>query len=132
MQRVYTKSHEWLQTEKDVATVGITEYAAKEWGMLMFVHLPPIGSEVAAGEVLAEAEAIKTVHEIRSPVSGKILEVNEAVMSEAERINANPYAKWLCKVRVSAMGELLTEEEYRAYVATLKAKEAEPPHRSIV
>ena len=112
----YTKEHEWLSVEDGVATVGITAFAAESLGDIVFVQLPSAGDTVTAGEVFGEVESTKSVSELYAPVSGEVVEVNEATSNTPEVINSDPYAEgWLLKVRLTGDGpELLDSAAYAA------------------
>jgi glycine cleavage system H protein len=112
----YTAAHAWLQVDDDqVATVGITDFAQSELGDVVFVELPELASVVAGNEV-SVVESVKTASDIATPVSGDIVEVNEALRTSPELINASPYDKgWIFKIRISNKGELadlLTAGDY--------------------
>jgi glycine cleavage system H protein len=110
----YTKEHEWLNVEGDVATVGITAFAAESLGDIVFVQLPDAGSTITAGEVFGEVESTKSVSELYAPVSGEVVEVNGATSGTPEVINSDPYAEgWLLKVRLTGdVPELLDAAAY--------------------
>ena len=110
----YTKEHEWLSLDGDVATVGITAFAAESLGDIVFVQLPAAGDTVTAGEVFGEVESTKSVSELYAPVSGEVVEVNEATSERPEVINSDPYTEgWLLKVRLTGDApELLDSAAY--------------------
>jgi glycine cleavage system H protein len=112
----YTKEHEWLSVSDGVATVGITAFAAESLGDIVFVQLPDAGSTVTAGEVFGEVESTKSVSELYAPVSGEVVEVNEATSDRPEAINEDPYTEgWLLKVRLTGdVPELLDAAAYAA------------------
>lgn len=111
----YTKEHEWISVDGDVATVGITAFAAEALGDVVFVELPEVGSEVSAGTSCGEIESTKSVSELYAPVDGEITEVNEAVIDTPESVNSDPYEQgWLFKVRVESMPELMDAAAYTA------------------
>lgn len=112
----YTAEHEWLLVEGDVATVGITAYAAEKLGDVVFVELPEEGSDVAAGRVVGEIESTKSVGELFAPVDGTVTEANSAVVDAPELVNSDPFGEgWLVKVRFTALPEgLLSYDEYAA------------------
>ena len=113
----YTKSHEWVKLEGDVATVGITDYAQDALGDLVFVNLPEEGDEVTAGQVFADVESVKAVSDIYSPVSGVISEINEELLDAPETINESAFDAWFIKVEnISEEEEFMTAEEYQAFV----------------
>jgi glycine cleavage system H protein len=110
----YTKEHEWLAVDGDVATVGITSYAADQLGDVVYVDLPAVGATVAAGRVVGEIESTKSVGELFAPVDGEVVERNEAVVDDPGLVNRDPMGEaWLIKVRFSALPDLLSEAEYR-------------------
>ncbi|ALN75894.1 MULTISPECIES: glycine cleavage system protein GcvH [Staphylococcus] len=103
----YSKEHEWVKVEGNVATVGITDFAQNELGDIVFVELPEVDDEVSEGETFGSVESVKTVSELYSPVSGKIIEVNEDLEDEPEAVNESPYEKaWMVKVELSDESEL--------------------------
>ena len=112
----YTKEHEWLNVEGDVATVGITAFAAESLGDIVFVQLPEAGSNITAGEVFGEVESTKSVSELYAPVSGEVVEVNGTTADTPEVINSDPYTEgWLLKVRLTGdVPELLDAAAYAA------------------
>jgi glycine cleavage system H protein len=118
--RKYTREHEWVRLEGGVGIIGITEYAQSELGDVVFVDLPEKGRALAAGEELGTIESVKAVSEIYAPVSGEVLEVNEALRDHPEKVNGDPYGDgWLVKVRVGDRPEidrLLSSEAYRSHV----------------
>ena len=115
----YTKDDEWMLTEGDVVTVGISDYAQHELGDLVFVNLPEVGDEVVAGEAFADVESVKAVADVMSPVTGEVLEINEDLLDDAALINEDAYEAWFIKVgKVSATEELMSAEEYEAYNET--------------
>jgi len=112
----YTPEHEWLLVEGDVATVGITAYAAEKLGDVVFVELPEEGSDVAAGRVVGEIESTKSVGELFAPVDGTVTEANSAVVDSPELVNSDPFGDgWLVKVRFTELPDgLLGYDEYAA------------------
>jgi glycine cleavage system H protein len=113
----YTKEHEWIRIEGDIATVGITAYAADKLGDVVFVDLPTVGATVAEGRVVGEIESTKSVGELFAPVDGTILEINDAVVATPELVNTDPFGTgWLIKVTYTALPELLSYTEYSALV----------------
>ncbi|MBB2923609.1 glycine cleavage system protein GcvH [Cellulomonas cellasea] len=117
----YTVEHEWVDTRAGAdaaATVGITSTAADALGDIVYVELPAVGEAIAAGAVIGEIESTKSVSELFSPVTGTVVEVNEAVVETPELVNSDPFgAGWLLKVEVTETGPVLTAEEYAAQVA---------------
>jgi glycine cleavage system H protein len=122
----YTKSHEWVRTEGDVATVGVTDFAVEHLGDLVFVDLPEVGQEVTAGEKAAEVESVKAVGEVYSPVSGEVTEVNEDLADDQSSLAADPYGEgFLFKVKVTGTGEgLMDLAAYETQLATEEPPEA--------
>jgi glycine cleavage system H protein len=113
----YTKEHEWVKLEKDLATMGITDYAQGELGDIVFVELPKVGTKVEQMKSFGVIEAVKAVSELFSPVTGEVVEVNTKLESEAGLINKDPYGEgWIIKVKVkdqSEVKELLSAEDYK-------------------
>jgi glycine cleavage system H protein len=118
----YTKDHEWLAIEGDRATVGITDFAQRELGDIVYVELPPVGKTVAAGDVLGTVESVKAVSEIYAPVSGTVLEVNAALSERPEVLNRDPYGEgWVCRLRPrdpSEIEPLLDADRYRSLIGS--------------
>ena len=113
----YSKSHEWVKLDGGTAVVGLTDFAQSELGDLVFVNLPEEGDRVEAGEVFGDVESVKAVSDVYSPVTGEVTEINEELLDSPELINDNAYEAWFIKVKdVSATEELLTAEEYKAFV----------------
>ncbi|MGN6446229.1 glycine cleavage system protein GcvH [Amnibacterium sp.] len=111
----YTADHEWVDAAGDIATVGITAYAAAQLGDIVFVDLPSVGDEVEAGQVIGELESTKSVGELFCPVSGTITEVNDEVTASPEVVNSDPFgAGWLLKVQVAELPELMDKAAYDA------------------
>lgn len=114
---LYSKSHEWVKEEGDVAVIGLTDFAQSELGDLVFVNLPEEEDEVTVGEAFSDVESVKAVSDVYSPVSGVVCEVNEELLDAPERINEAPYDAWFVKVKdITDKEELLTAEEYNAFV----------------
>lgn len=103
----YAKSHEWVRIDGDIATVGITDHAQAELTDVVFVELPDNGKALAAGDATAVVESVKTASDIYSPVSGEIVEINDAVADDPALVNSSPYENgWFFKVKLSATSEL--------------------------
>ena len=117
----YTKDHEWVRVEGDVATVGVTDFAQDALGDVVFVDLPEAGEEVAAGDTVAEIESVKAVSDVFSPLTGEIAAVNEDLDGAEESVNEDPYgAGWLFQVKIADASELdgmMDVEAYKAFVA---------------
>jgi glycine cleavage system H protein len=116
----YTKEHEWVRVEGDVAYVGITDYAQSELGEIVFVEVETVGENLAAGEVFGTVEAVKTVSELFLPVDGEILEFNAELEDAPELVNEDPYGKgWMVKVSVAnaaQLDSLLSAADYEALI----------------
>lgn len=114
----YSKDHEWVRVEGDIAFVGITDYAQSQLGDIVFVDIQTEGETLAAGEVFGAIEAVKTVSDAILPVSGEIIEVNTQLESAPETVNKDPYGEgWMIKVKMSDQSELdnlLDSEQYKA------------------
>ncbi len=112
----YSDSHEWIQIESDIATIGITDFAQSELGDIVFVELPEVGEYAQRGETFGTVEAVKTVEDLIAPLSGEVLEANETLEEDAEQINKDPYgAGWMIKIRIEdeeQLEELLSPSEY--------------------
>ena len=117
--RRYTKDHEWVTVSGSTGRVGITDYAQKQLGDVVFVELPDIGRSVAQGQACGTIESVKAVSELYSPVSGKVIEANQTVTAKPESINADPHGTWLLVVELSNPTEvdgLLAADQYEALV----------------
>ncbi len=116
----YTKDHEWVRVEGDIAYVGITDYAQDELGEIVYVDVTTVGETVAKEEVFGSIEAVKTVSDLFSPLSGEVLEFNEDLNDAPELVNQDPYGKgWLIIVRINDVSELdslLNTAEYRTII----------------
>ncbi|HEY0217164.1 MAG TPA: glycine cleavage system protein GcvH [Cellulomonas sp.] len=115
----YTAEHEWITIGPvgGISTVGITASAAEALGDIVYLELPTVGSEIAAGSVVGEVESTKSVSELFSPVSGTVVDVNQAAVDEPSVVNSDPYgAGWLFTVEVTSAGALLSAEEYAAQI----------------
>jgi len=117
----YTEEHEWIFMEGDVATIGITDYAQSELGDIVYLELPDIGTKLGQMQVFGTIEAVKTVAELFSPVSGEVIEINQRLEDEPEVINSNPYDDgWIIRIRVedpSELDSLLSPEEYKSLIS---------------
>ncbi len=117
---LYTKDHEWLRADEGVGTVGITDYAQKELGDIVYVELPKTGDHVAAKESFGTVESVKAVSDLFSPVTGEVVATNSKLQNNPELLNADPHGEaWLIRVRLSDPREteqLMTAEQYEAYV----------------
>mgnify|MGYP000171725224 FL=1 len=116
----YTKEHEWIRVEGDIAYVGITDYAQEQLGDIVFVDIPTVDETLAAGETFGTIEVVKTISDLFLPVSGTILEQNEALADQPELVNQDPYGEgWIIKIKPADdanFDELLDAEAYKALV----------------
>ena len=120
---LYTKDHEWVSIEGDAATVGITDYAQEQLGELVFVELPVIGKEVRAHDEIAIVESSKAASDVYSPLTGKVIEVNQELESRPELINEDCYkGGWIAKLQLTdpkSHEDLMDTEKYKQYIAGL-------------
>ena len=116
----YTKDHEWISIEGEIATVGITDFAQRELGDIVYVEVETVGETLDADEVFGTVEAVKTVSDLFLPVSGEIIEFNEDLEDTPEDVNAEPYSKgWMIKMKVSNpddLNQLLDSNQYRELI----------------
>ena len=113
----YTRSHEWVRTEGDTATIGITDHAQDELGDIVFVELPEEGVTFDAGDSFGTVESVKAVSDLYTPVGGEVVEVNEALSDSPEKINEDPYGEgWIVKIQVSGKGDLLSASDYEQFL----------------
>jgi glycine cleavage system H protein len=113
----YTKDHEWIRLNGEVAEVGITDFAQAQLGDVVFVELPDVGRKVTAGESFGSIESVKAVSELFAPMTGEVIEVNPALKDHPEAVNSKPHETWMVKVRLSepqATGSLLDSAQYEA------------------
>jgi glycine cleavage system H protein len=117
----YTKDHEWLKVEDNIATIGITEFAQGELGDIVFVEVDTEGESLDMEEVFGTIEAVKTVSDLFMPITGEVTEFNETLEDEPELINSSPYDKgWIVKVEISDLSELdnlLSADEYKNLIS---------------
>jgi glycine cleavage system H protein len=115
----YSKDHEWVRVDGDIATIGITDYAQNSLGDVVYVEVPKPGDEFAAQESFGSVESVKAVSELFTPVSGAVVEANETLQDEPEKVNQDPYGDaWMIRIRMSHPGEvdsLLTAAEYEDF-----------------
>jgi glycine cleavage system H protein len=120
----YSKEHEWVLVEGNVATVGITDYAQDQLGDIVFVELPGLGDKVSKEDAFGVVESVKAVSDVYAPVSGKVLEVNDDLPENPEMLNEDPYGDgWMIKIEmndVEELQDLMTAAEYEEYVAEEK------------
>lgn len=115
---MYTASHEWVRFEGDDAVVGLTDYAQKSLGDLVFINLPLQGDEMKAGDQLADVESVKAVSDVFCPLPGVVAQVNEELIDHPEMINQSPYEAWIARLSpVLGKAELLTAAQYEELIA---------------
>ncbi|HEU4493522.1 MAG TPA: glycine cleavage system protein GcvH [Rubrobacteraceae bacterium] len=114
----YTRSHEWVRTEDDTATIGITDHAQDELGDIVFVELPEVGATLDPGDSFGTIESVKAVSDLYTPVGGEVVEVNEALNDSPEMVNEDPYGDgWIMRLRVSDEGSgFLSASDYEQFV----------------
>ena len=116
----YTKDHEWVKIENGTATVGITDFAQKELGDIVYVEVDTLDETVAQEEVFGSVEAVKTVSDLFAPLSGEVIEFNEALEDEPEKVNTDPYGEgWMVKIKMSdeaQVADLLSVEAYKELI----------------
>ncbi len=116
----YTKDHEWVRVEGNVATIGITDFAQKELGDIVYVDVTTIGETVAKEEIFGTVEAVKTVSDLFMPISGKVLEMNKDIDSSPESVNSDPYGKgWMIKASIdneAELADLLSADAYKTLI----------------
>ena len=111
----YADSHEWVKVEGDIATVGITDYAQHALGDIVYVDMPEVGDEVVAGEEFGAVESVKAASDLISPVTGEVVEINEALEDSPELVNEDAFANWIMKVKItdsSVLDDLLDAAAY--------------------
>ena len=114
----YSKSHEWIRMDGDVAVVGISDFAQDALGDLVFVNLPQVGDDVTAGEAFGDVESVKAVSDLMSPVTGTVCEINEELLDAPENLNNDPYGAWIIKVEnITDTEDLLDPAAYEAHCA---------------
>ena len=118
----YTEEHEWIAGDGGVVTVGITDYAAVKLGDVVYVDLPAVGSSVTAGEVCGEIESTKSVGELYAPLTGEVVEINDAVVSDPSSVNGDAFGAWLVKIQVDP-ADVETLMDRAAYVALTGGEE---------
>ena len=112
----YSKDHEWVKVEGNIATVGITDFAQDQLGDVVFVEAPEVGAELAAGDGMGTVESVKAVSDVYSPLSGKVVEANEELADAPQLINEDPYAKgWIAKLEIADTAEVAALLDAAAY-----------------
>ena len=118
----YTKDHEWISLDGDIATVGITEFAQKELGDIVYVEIETVGKSMASETVFGTVEAVKTVSDLFLPISGTILEMNPALAAQPELVNSDPYGQgWMVKIKVDNVSDVEALMDAEAYEAVAGA-----------
>jgi len=121
MTTLYTSDHEWLRIDGDVATIGITDYAQSQLGDVVFVELPKVGRTLKKAEATAVVESVKAASDVYAPISGEVIEVNEAIVGEPALVNSDASDKaWFFKLRIAdqnELGGLMDEAAYKAHTA---------------
>ncbi|GAV24499.1 glycine cleavage system protein H [Carboxydothermus islandicus] len=112
----YSREHEWIKVDGNIGVIGITDFAQKSLGDIVFIELPGVGDEISAGDSFGVVESVKAASDLYAPVSGKVVEVNEEVIESPQLVNEDPYGKgWMIKVEISneaELDELLSPEDY--------------------
>ena len=114
----YSKDHEWVEVDGEIATIGITNYAQVQLGDIVYVELPEIGMIADKDEAICAVESVKTAADVMTPVSGEVLEINEELEDNPELINEDPYSAWIMKIEMSDLSELdelLSEDDYAEF-----------------
>ncbi len=117
---LYTKEHEWIKIEGNVGVVGIADYAQEHLGDIVYVDLPEAGDEISKGDAFSSVESVKAATDVYLPMSGKIIEVNEALDDEPELLNKDAYANWIVKIELSdpsEASELMNDEAYKEFAS---------------
>ena len=114
----YTKDHEWMKMEGDIAVIGISDFAQDALGDIVFINMPEVGDTVTAGEALGDVESVKAVSDVNSPVTGVVVAVNEELVDSPENLNSDPYGSWIIKVeQITETEELMDAAAYEAFCA---------------
>jgi glycine cleavage system H protein len=117
---LFTKEHEWLIVDGDIATIGITDFAQGELGDIIFIELPSVGDCFVSEEVFGTIEAVKTVADLFMPIKGDIIEINDQIEDNPDYVNSSPYEKgWIAKIKISNasdLGNLLNHEDYKKLI----------------
>lgn len=116
----YTKDHEWIKIEGNLAVVGVADYAQHHLGDIVYVELPEVDDEIEKEEAFSAVESVKAAADIYMPVSGKVVEINEELIDDPALLNADPYENWMIKIEMTnkdELEELMTSEEYEKFLA---------------
>ena len=115
----FTKDHEWLNLQEDIATVGITDYAQDQLGDIVFIEMPQVSTKIVASESFGAIEAVKTVADLYAPVSGEVIEINDNLDSSPDLVNSDPYIEgWIVKLKIDnndEINELMNYDEYQEF-----------------
>ncbi len=116
----YTREHEWVRVDGDSGWIGITDHAQEELGDIVYIDLPKVGAKLEQGKTLGSVESVKAVSDIYAPVSGEVIEINEALQTAPEKLNQDPHGEaWLVKIRLTApdeLNKLLSAADYQSYI----------------
>lgn len=116
----YTKEHEWVRVDGDSGWIGITDHAQEELGDIVYVDLPKVGAKLEQGKTLGSVESVKAVSDIYAPVSGEVIEINDALQTAPEKLNQDPHGEaWLVRIRLTApdeLNKLLSAADYQSYI----------------
>lgn len=118
--RKYTKQHEWIQPVGNTAAIGITDHAQEELGDIVFVELPKVGAELAAGKTFGSVESVKAVSDVYAPASGTVTEINEALATSPEKVNSDAHGSWMMKITLTNPAELdalFSAADYEKYIS---------------
>ncbi len=121
--RKYTKEHEWIKIDGDIATVGITDYAQHALTDIVFVELPEVGKQVEKDKQLCVLESVKSVTDVFAPLSGEVVEANSKLEAQPEKLNNSPFNAWIAKIKIkdkSEVEQLIEAKEYTEYVDSLE------------
>ncbi|MCL4447089.1 MAG: glycine cleavage system protein GcvH [Candidatus Thermoplasmatota archaeon] len=116
----YTKTHEWLKVDGDIASIGITDFAQNQMSDIVYVDFPKVGTSIKAGEIVGTVESVKSAEDFYSPITGKVVEVNKALEKTPEEVNKNPYDAWIVKLKISNPSEVNNLMKKEAYEKTIK------------
>jgi glycine cleavage system H protein len=116
----YTKTHEWLKVDGDIASIGITDFAQNQMSDIVYVDFPKVGTSIKAGEIVGTVESVKSAEDFYSPITGKVVEVNKALEKTPEEVNKNPYDAWIVKLKISNPSEVNYLMKKEAYEKTIK------------
>jgi len=116
----YTKDHEWIDVSGDRGKVGVTDYAQKQLGDVVYLELPAVGTNLTQGQSFGTIESVKAVSELYAPISGEVVEVNDALKNKPEQVNADPHGSWLIVVKIGSAADLSTLLDASQYADLVK------------